>query len=108
MTTALFALHEFPPAVSRPPAPELSAVGAILRVLQGQPGKLYALLDAAVRDSVPELLKTYGEPFQSLYEGKRAEELAMLVNGMDLAQAHPRRNWHRRDPPSHRWRIAGN
>ena len=79
MTTALFALHEFPPAVSRPPAPELSAVGAILRVLQGQPGKLYALLDAAVRDSVPELLKTYGEPFQSLYEGKRAEELAMTA-----------------------------
>ncbi len=28
----------------------------------------------------------------------RAEELAMLVNGMDLAQARPRRNWLRRSP----------
>jgi transposase len=28
----------------------------------------------------------------------RAEELAMLVNGMDLAQARPRRNWYRRSP----------
>lgn len=28
----------------------------------------------------------------------RPEELAMLVNGMDLAQAVPRRNWHRRAP----------
>jgi transposase len=28
----------------------------------------------------------------------RPEELAMLVNGMDLAQARPRRNWHRREP----------
>lgn len=28
----------------------------------------------------------------------RSEELAMLVNGMDLAQARPRRNWHRRAP----------
>lgn len=28
----------------------------------------------------------------------RAEELAMLVNGMDLAEARPRRNWHRRAP----------
>jgi transposase len=27
-----------------------------------------------------------------------AEELAMLVNGMDLAQARPRRNWHHRAP----------
>ena len=25
----------------------------------------------------------------------RPEELAMLINGMDLAQARPRRNWHR-------------
>jgi transposase len=28
----------------------------------------------------------------------RPEELAMLVNGMDLAQARPRRNWLRREP----------
>ena len=28
----------------------------------------------------------------------RPEELAMLVNGMDLAQACPRSNWHRRVP----------
>jgi transposase len=28
----------------------------------------------------------------------RPEELAMLVNGMDLAQARPRANWHRRVP----------
>jgi transposase len=28
----------------------------------------------------------------------RPEELAMLVNGMDLAQARPRPNWHRREP----------
>ena len=28
----------------------------------------------------------------------RPEELAMLVNGMDLAAARPRRNWHRRAP----------
>jgi len=28
----------------------------------------------------------------------RPEELAMLVNGMDLAQARPRSNWHRRTP----------
>jgi transposase len=28
----------------------------------------------------------------------RPEELAMLVNGMDLAEARPRRNWHRRTP----------
>jgi transposase len=28
----------------------------------------------------------------------RPEELAMLVNGMDLAQARPRSNWHRREP----------
>lgn len=28
----------------------------------------------------------------------RPEELAMLINGMDLAQARPRRNWYRRDP----------
>ena len=28
----------------------------------------------------------------------RPEELAMLVNGMDLAQARPRRNWLRRTP----------
>jgi transposase len=28
----------------------------------------------------------------------RPEELAMLVNGMDLAQARPRGNWHRREP----------
>ena len=28
----------------------------------------------------------------------RPEELAMLVNGMDLAQARPRANWHRREP----------
>ena len=28
----------------------------------------------------------------------RPEELAMLVNGMDLAQARPRRNWLRRSP----------
>jgi transposase len=28
----------------------------------------------------------------------RPEELAMLVNGMDLAQARPRANWYRREP----------
>ena len=28
----------------------------------------------------------------------RPEELAMLVNGMDLPRAQPRRNWHRRAP----------
>jgi transposase len=28
----------------------------------------------------------------------RPEELAMLVNGMDLAAARPRRSWHRRVP----------
>ena len=28
----------------------------------------------------------------------RPEELAMLVNGMDLSQARPRRNWLRRRP----------
>jgi transposase len=28
----------------------------------------------------------------------RPEELAMLVNGIDLAQARPRRNWLRREP----------
>lgn len=28
----------------------------------------------------------------------RPEELAMLLNGMDLAQALPRRNWYRRAP----------
>jgi len=28
----------------------------------------------------------------------RPEELVLLVNGMDLAQARPRRNWHRREP----------
>ena len=28
----------------------------------------------------------------------RPEELAMLINGMDLAQAQPRANWHRREP----------
>lgn len=28
----------------------------------------------------------------------RSEELAMLINGMDLAQARPRQNWHRRAP----------
>ena len=28
----------------------------------------------------------------------RSEELAMLVNGMDLSQARPRRNWLRRTP----------
>jgi transposase len=27
----------------------------------------------------------------------RAEELAMLVNGLDVAEARPRRNWMRRD-----------
>src|SRR5215210_515539 len=28
----------------------------------------------------------------------RAEELTMLLNGLDLAQARPRRNWFRRTP----------
>ena len=28
----------------------------------------------------------------------RPEELAMLINGMDLARALPRSNWHRREP----------
>lgn len=28
----------------------------------------------------------------------RAEELAMLINGMDLAEVRPRPNWHRRQP----------
>jgi transposase len=28
----------------------------------------------------------------------RAEELAMLINGMDLMQALPRKNWMRRSP----------
>jgi transposase len=28
----------------------------------------------------------------------RPEELAMLVNGLDLAQARPRKNWLRRTP----------
>jgi transposase len=28
----------------------------------------------------------------------RAEELAMLVNGLDLSQAKPRKNWLRREP----------
>ena len=28
----------------------------------------------------------------------RPEELAMLINGMDLAQARPTRNWYRRAP----------
>ncbi|HYP14662.1 MAG TPA: IS66 family insertion sequence element accessory protein TnpB [Bryobacteraceae bacterium] len=28
----------------------------------------------------------------------RPEELAMLINGMDLAQARLRQNWHRRTP----------
>lgn len=28
----------------------------------------------------------------------RPEELAMLLNGLDLKQAQPRRNWHRRAP----------
>lgn len=28
----------------------------------------------------------------------RPEELAMLVSGLDLAQARPRRNWYRRTP----------
>jgi transposase len=28
----------------------------------------------------------------------RPEELAMLVNGMDLTQARPRANWYRREP----------
>ena len=28
----------------------------------------------------------------------RPEELAMLLNGMDLTQAHPRSNWYRKEP----------
>lgn len=28
----------------------------------------------------------------------KPEELAMLINGMDLAQARPRKGWHRRAP----------
>jgi transposase len=28
----------------------------------------------------------------------RPEELAMLINGLDLAQARPRSNWYRREP----------
>lgn len=28
----------------------------------------------------------------------RPEELSMLVNGLDLTQARPRRNWYRRSP----------
>jgi transposase len=28
----------------------------------------------------------------------RPEELAMLINGMDLAQARPRSNWYRKQP----------
>jgi len=28
----------------------------------------------------------------------RSEELAMLINGMDLSQARPRKNWLRRSP----------
>jgi transposase len=28
----------------------------------------------------------------------RPEELAMLINGMDLAQARPRSNWYRKEP----------
>jgi len=28
----------------------------------------------------------------------RPEELTLLVNGMDLAQAHPRKDWYRREP----------
>ncbi len=28
----------------------------------------------------------------------RSEELAMLINGMDLAQARPRSNWYRKQP----------
>ena len=28
----------------------------------------------------------------------RPEELAMLINGMDLAQARPRSNWYRSEP----------
>ena len=28
----------------------------------------------------------------------RAEELAMLINGIDLAQARPRSNWYRKQP----------
>jgi len=28
----------------------------------------------------------------------RAEELAMLVNGLDMAEARPRQNWLRRAP----------
>jgi len=46
-------------------------------------------------------------PFSSALSGKadnahsvtmRPEELAMLLNGMDLAEARPRKNWMRRAP----------
>ena len=31
----------------------------------------------------------------------RPEELAMLLNGMDLTAARPRANWYRRQAPQH-------
>jgi transposase len=36
------------------------------------------------------------EATESRSVSMRPEELAMLISGMDLAQARPRRNWHRR------------
>jgi transposase len=38
------------------------------------------------------------EPTDTRSVTMRAEELGMLINGMDLAPVRPRRNWYRRAP----------
>jgi hypothetical protein len=48
----------------------------LLDVLQGQPEPLLAILDAARDQRVLELLRNSGEKYESLYEGKQAEDLA--------------------------------
>lgn len=51
----------------------------LLHILRGQPEPLFALLDAAREPKVLELLRSSEEEYQSLYEGKKGEELTAFA-----------------------------
>jgi hypothetical protein len=58
---------------------EVEEKGPPLSVLQRQPAAVYALLDAARDNRVPEMLRRSGEQHQMLYEGEKGEALAHVA-----------------------------
>ncbi len=70
------------PAVAPSPAGQKPAEGGarpLIEVLMAQPEPLYAILDAALDPAIYLLMQSCEEEHQSLYEGTKGEELALVA-----------------------------